>query len=130
MQRRNFLQQSFTLGAGMLATSSIACANTNADDAQPFKMNYAPHDGMFMNSAGKDFIDQIKFMYYHGFRSIEDNGMMDRPVEMQKQIGEALAKLGMSMGVFVVAFDHWPVKTSLTSGSAEWRDKFLKACRD
>jgi hydroxypyruvate isomerase len=130
MQRRNFLQQSFTVGAGLLATSSIACANTNADDAQPFKMNYAPHDGMFANSAGKDFIDQIKFMYYHGFRSIEDNGMMDRPVEMQKQIGEALTKLGMSMGVFVVAFDHWPVKTSLTSGSAEWRDKFLKACRD
>ena len=93
-------------------------------------MNYAPHDGMFANSAGKDFIDQIKFMHDQGFRSIEDNGMMDRPVEMQKKIGDTLAKLGMNMGVFVVAFDHWPVKTSLTSGSAEWKDKFLKACRE
>ena len=93
-------------------------------------MNYAPHDGMFANSAGKDFIDQIKFMHDQGFRSIEDNGMMDRPVEMQKKIGDTLSKLGMSMGVFVVAFDHWPVKTSLTSGSAEWKDKFLKSCRD
>ncbi len=34
------------------------------------------------------------------------------------------------MGVFVLNFDHWPVKTSLTSGNKEWLDKFLKSCND
>jgi hydroxypyruvate isomerase len=32
--------------------------------------------------------------------------------------------------VFVVNFDHWPVKTSLTSGDKEWREKFWKACKE
>jgi hydroxypyruvate isomerase len=36
----------------------------------------------------------------------------------------------MQMGVFVVNFDHWPVKTSLTSGDKDWRDKFLKSCNE
>jgi len=34
------------------------------------------------------------------------------------------------MGVFVQAFDHWPVSTSLCSGNAEWRNKFLKYTRE
>ena len=57
---------------------------------------------MFKNSAGNDFIDQIKFAHSMGFRAIEDNGMMERPPEMQKKIGDTLAKLGMTMGVFVI----------------------------
>lgn len=83
---------------------------------------------MFAAHAGKEFTDQIQFGYDHGFRSIEDNGMMDRPVAEQEKIGKQLARLGMKMGVFVLNFDHWPVKTSLTSGSKEWRDKFIAAC--
>src|SRR5690606_14122423 len=63
---------------------------------------YAPHQGMFAASAGKNFLDEIQYMYDLGFRSIEDNGMTGRPVEEQKKVGELLAKLGMRMGVFVV----------------------------
>ncbi len=88
------------------------------------------HDGMFKNSGGTDFTDQIKFAYDMGFRSIEDNGFMDRSIDQQKKIGDTLAKLGMRMGVFVVNFDHWPVKTSLCSGSKEWREKFWNACKE
>ena len=33
---------------------------------------------MFKNSAGDNFIDQIKFMADQGFTAIEDNGMMKR----------------------------------------------------
>jgi hydroxypyruvate isomerase len=55
---------------------------------------------------------------------------MDRPVDEQKKIGDALAKLGMSMGVFVINFDHWPVKTSLTSGDKQWREKFWNSCKE
>ena len=54
---------------------------------KPFNLNYAFHDGMFKNHGGNDFIDQIKFAHDMGFRSIEDNGMMGRPVEQQKKIG-------------------------------------------
>jgi hydroxypyruvate isomerase len=85
---------------------------------------------MFENSAGKNFLDQIRFANDHGFRAIEDNGMMDRSAEEQQKIGDLLAKLDMEMGVFVVNFDHWPVKTSLTSGDKEWRGKFLKSCEE
>lgn len=91
-------------------------------------MNYAPHDGMFQHHAGKNFIDQIRFMYDQGFRAIEDNGLLGRPVADQERIGSTLAQLGMTMGVFVVdGGDNW--KTSLASGKAEFTDAFVKTCR-
>ena len=37
-----------------------------------------------------------------GFTAFEDNGMMGRPVELQQQMGDLMAKLGIAMGVFVV----------------------------
>ncbi len=125
------MQHSLLAGAGLItAAASNANDYNNAEDNKPFHLNYAIHDGMFKNSAGDNFIDQIKFAYDMGFRAIEDNGFMDRPVDEQKKIGDQLAKLGMSMGVFVVNFDHWPVKTSLASGDKEWKEKFLNACKE
>src|SRR5690348_13552462 len=115
MRRRKFMQQSVLAGAGLI-TAAVSKANNNEkDDNKSFHLNYAIHDGTFKNSAGNDFADQIKFAYDQGFRAIEDNGFMDRPVDEQKKIGDTLSKLGMSMGVFVINFDHWPVKTSLCS---------------
>jgi hydroxypyruvate isomerase len=128
MKRRNFIQQGITASSALLIPSGLLSeeiskkTNTN----EPFKLNYAFHDGMFKNSAGKDFSDQIRYGYDQGFRAIEDNGMMDRSPEDQEKIGNLLTKLNMSMGVFVHAFDHWPVSTSLCSGNKDWRDKFLK----
>ena len=131
MQRRKFMHQSLLAGAGVLATASAKAVNNEKyEAAKPFKLNYAFHDGMFRNNAGDNFIDQIQYGYDMGFRAIEDNGFMDRPVEEQKKIGDKLAKLGMSMGVFVVNFDHWPLHTSMTSGDKEWRKKFLDACKN
>ncbi len=132
MQRRKFMQQSALAGAGLFAASAIKANNTgnNYNSTQPFNLNYATHDGMFENSAGKNFTGQIQFAYDNGFRAIEDNGFMDRQADEQQKIGDTLAKLGMGMGVFVLNFDHWPVSTSLTSGNKEWRDKFLNACRN
>jgi hydroxypyruvate isomerase len=130
MQRRKFMQQSMFAGASVLTASSIKANTSTKNDAATFHLNYAIHDGMFAERAGKNFLDQIRFAYDNGFRAIEDNGMMDRPVDEQKKIGDLLAKLNMQMGVFVVNFDHWPVKTSLTSGDKDWRDKFLKSCNE
>lgn len=125
------MQQSVLAGAGLITASAVKADDKKyTADKTPFHLNYATHDGMFANSAGKNFEDQIQFAYDNGFRAIEDNGFMDRPIDEQTKIGEKLAKLGMSMGVFVVNFDHWPVSTSLTSGKQEWRDKFLKACKN
>ncbi|WP_315818258.1 hydroxypyruvate isomerase family protein [Paraflavitalea speifideaquila] len=101
---------------------------TNAE--KTFNLDYAFHDGMFKNHGGTDFIEQIKFAHSMGFRSIEDNGMMSRPVEMQKKIGDTLASLGMRMGVFVITSDSWHWKTSLATGKQEWIDKMIKDCKE
>jgi len=133
MQRRNFLQRTVLAGAAPLLgapaeiNEKIISARELSD--KPFNLNYAIHDGLFQNNAGKDFLDQIKYGYEMGFRAIEDNGMMDRPAEQQEKIGSTLVNLGMSMGVFVHGFDHWPVSTSLCSGDKTWRDKFLQFSR-
>jgi hydroxypyruvate isomerase len=127
MQRRHFLSNTL-LGSGALLFTDSLFANERSRTANPFKMNYAIHDGMFKNHGGNDFTDQIKFAYDAGFRSIEDNGMMGRTEAEQKKIGDTLEKLGMTMGVFVVGFDGWPPQTTLASGKQEWREKFLKAC--
>ncbi|MDB5209417.1 MAG: xylose isomerase [Sediminibacterium sp.] len=133
MQRRKFMQQGLLAG-GSLLTMSAAMGNdkniTGAEDSKPFRCNYGIHDGMFKNHAGNDFVDQIKFAYSMGFRAIEDNGMMKRPVDQQKRIGDTLAQLGMAMGVFVNVFDDWPLSTSMTAGKKEWKDKFLQYCKD
>ena len=107
MQRRNFLQKGILAGASTLVGSAaFAIGNKNEKGNGPlaektFNLNYGPHDGMFKNSGGNDFIDQIKYMYDQGFRSIEDNGMTGRSAEQQAKIGQTLSRLGMTMGVFV-----------------------------
>ena len=130
MQRRSFLKNTITTGAGSLLTSSIFARSVASPKEQPFKLNYAIHDGMFKNTVGPEFTDQMKYAYDMGFRAIEDNGYMDRPVEQQEKIGKALLSLGMKMGVFVLNFDHWPVHTSLTTTNKEWMDKFIKSCHE
>jgi hydroxypyruvate isomerase len=132
MQRRHFMQQSLLAGGTLL--TGPAFANEKNKDAstlaeKPFQLNYAFHDGMFKNHGGDDFIDQIKFAYDMGFRGIEDNGMMGRTPEQQKKIGDTLAKLGMTMGVFVITSDNWHWKTTLTTGKQEWVDKMIKDCK-
>jgi hydroxypyruvate isomerase len=129
MKRRNFIQAGLTAAASAWAISpTIAKEREHALAGKPFKMNYAPHDGMFKNHGGTDFVDQIKFMADQGFRGIEDNGLLGRPVAEQERIGKTLAQLGMTMGVFVIdGGDNW--KTSLATGKQEFKDVFLKACK-
>jgi hydroxypyruvate isomerase len=97
MNRRTF---STVMAAG---TAGIA-QSIRAQTSTPFNLNYAPGFRHFRNSAGKDLIDQIKFMHNAGFRSIEDNGLMNRDPALQQRIGDELARLDMTMGVFVLGF--------------------------
>lgn len=128
MKRRNFLRNSLMTAASAMTLSPVLASHTSFLAERPFKADFAPHDGMFKNHAGPDFIDQIKFMHEMGFRSIEDNGMLKRPREQQNMISETLNKLGMRMGVFVVdAGDNW--KVSYTTGKPEFLDKFIETCK-
>lgn len=119
-----------TLVSGTAWASSPDSAGLATTAEKPFNLSYAIHDGMFRNSGGADFLDQIRFAYDMGFRAIEDNGMMERSPEQQKKIGDLLAKLGMRMGVFVITSDSWHWKTSLATGKKEFIDRMEKDCRE
>ena len=132
MKRRDFIRRTlatatstFVLGHAVAQPTS----KSNVPAGATFKLNYAPHDGMFKNHGGENFVDQIKFMADQGFRGIEDNGLLKRSVADQEKIGKTLADLGMTMGVFVVdGGDNW--KTSLTTGKQEFKDTFIKTCKE
>jgi hydroxypyruvate isomerase len=126
MNRRHFAG---LLGAGFLTTGLSQMTQAQSNAQAPFGLKYAPHFGMFQQNAGKDEIDQLKFMYDMGFRALEDNEMMGRPIETQVKIGETLARLGMDMGVFVIKFDGFFDKSHMTTGDKAWTDLFLKACQ-
>ena len=131
MKRRDFITKTLATAG---STFVIGNAGAQPEDAKnslaqvPFKLNYAPHDGMFKNHAGENFVDQIKYMADQGFRAIEDNGMLERSVADQEKIGRTLADLNMTMGVFVIeGGDNW--KTSLTTGKQDFKDNFVKTCK-
>lgn len=130
MNRRNFVRNGLLAGAAVSTTSKVFGTDPKNPDQKDktFNLDYAFHDGMFKNHGGNDFIDQIKFAYDKGFRSIEDNGMTGRSVEQQTKIGETLAKLGMKMGVFVVP-KGGNSANSLAAGKKEYIDIFLQGCR-
>jgi len=131
MNRREFLTKTVAAATTLSAASRTgAFAQTLAPvKKHAFKLKYAPHIGMFENSAGKDPLDQIRFMADAGFLGLEDNGMMKRPAGLQQQMGDLLAKRGMTMGVFVIdGGDNW--KVSLATGKPEFLDVFMKACRE
>ena len=130
MERRNFLKQNLMASGALLSTSAFANTRMSPLEEATFKLNYGFHDGMFRSHAGNDFIEQIKFAHSMGFRSIEDNGMMGRTPAMQEKIGNTLASLGMTMGVFVISFDNWPLSVSMTSGNKDWRKKFVDYCTE
>lgn len=137
MLRRKFMQQSVLAGASVFAAAApVSAASTGTDSPmdkpfseKPFNMDYAIHDGMFANHAGKDFIEQIKFAHQAGFRSIEDNGMRGRDTAQQSKIGETLARLGMRMGVFVGHNIDWN-KPTITGKDKAKHEQFLKEIKE
>lgn len=129
MNRRDFLATGATVVVGASAMEGLATPIASAP-AHKFKLNYAPHFGMFKNHAGEDLIDQLKFMADQGFTALEDNGAPDRPVEVQEKIGKALADLKMTMGVFVATKDFNNPTFALTTWKPELREPILKDMRN
>ena len=123
MLRRTFIHKfSFALSIGALFPFNVLSKNN-------FKLNYAPHLGMFKNNVGDDPIDQINYMADLGFRAFEDNGMKSRPIALQEKISKTLVKRGMKMGVFVAHKIYWD-KPNLSSGDDDYRNDFLNDIRN
>ncbi|MDF1659439.1 MAG: TIM barrel protein [Verrucomicrobiales bacterium] len=93
MERRHFISAVTAGSADLLA------GNAFAESSPTFTLNYAPHFGMFKESAPGGLLDELRFAHDHGFRAWEDNGMGARPLEDQKAIGDLMGKLGITMGV-------------------------------
>lgn len=138
MQRREFLVQGGALSAGALAAgtavlgTAIAAAQpadrAPAKSTEKFKLKYAPHFGMFDDSAGQDPIDELKFAADHGFTAWEDNGMKSKTPELQEKIGKTMSDLGMTMGIFVC---HGDFGSKAFAGRDQApRDKALQDIRD
>jgi hydroxypyruvate isomerase len=141
MRRREFITSGAAAAAG-IASAGVAAAGLDwANEAlafegsaarpvgagvaqQPFRVDYAPHFGMFRQSAGEDLLDQLRFMADQGFRSFEDNNMRTREIDLQNAIGRELERLDMRMGVLVAHTIGWS-EPNLTSGDPEQRQRFL-----
>src|SRR5690606_32748186 len=133
MNRRKFVKNNIlataSMGVGGLMMTPLSAGLGNPKTAEPFQLDYAPHLGMFKNSAGEDPLDQLNFMADQGFRAFEDNGMKGRSVELQEKIANVMAKRGLRMGVFVAHEISWS-KPNLTNGDPELREKFLREIKE
>ncbi len=135
MKRRDFLLNTAIAAgsASMLGTQTLKAAIKESEfpneRKEAFNLLYAPHFGMFRQSAGEDLTDQIKFMHEQGFRAMEDNGMKNKSLEDQKRIASTLEKLDMKMGVFVAHKIYWK-EPNLASGDKEKRAEFLSQIKE
>jgi len=130
MKRRDFVKSGMAFSTTALASSAglASSLSTQSNKAYDFKLKYAPHFGMFKNSAGEDPIDQLRFMADQGFTALEDNGMMRRDVALQNKIGQTLEELNMTMGVFVID-KGGNMQNTLAAGKKENVDIFLDGCK-
>jgi hydroxypyruvate isomerase len=125
--RRRFVRSLGAFGAAALLAPARAGGQGGAPAKRTFRLNYAPHFGMFRQHAGEDLVGQLEFMAAEGFTALEDNGMRGRPVAEQERIAGALSRLGMRMGVFVAHTIDWDAPTLTTEAH---RDGFLKELRE
>ncbi|MEC9047178.1 MAG: TIM barrel protein [Planctomycetota bacterium] len=129
MDRRNFLLS----GAGAAAFASAGTAQSappaalRAQHEAPrrgaFQLLYAPHFGMFKNHA-KDLEDQLQFAADQGFRAWEDNGMGRKDEATQRRLAAKMAKLEITMGVFVAHGDF--SQPTFASGRKDHQERVLK----
>ena len=122
MDRRSFIAASAAAGVslGTIINPSTSQA-AEKPSRKPFNLKYAPHFGMFGHHAGKDPIDQLRFAADVGFSAWEDNGMMQKPVDLQEKIAETMLDLKMTMGVFV-AYAGFGKTDMVTKTSKEYQD--------
>ena len=112
------------VGMGYPSMNAMGLLDQNTEIMNTFKLNYAPHLGMFKHHAGEDPIDQLNFMADMGFRAFEDNGMKNRSVDLQEKMAATMQKRGHTMGVFVAHKIYWK-EPNLASGDPSHQKEFL-----
>jgi len=128
LKRRKFINNLSITSVGIFSANSLIAYNYNLQKNK-FKLKYAPHIGMFANSAGKDPIDQLSFMADQGFMAFEDNGMKGRSISTQSQMSAIMEKRNIEMGVFVAHDIYW-TKPNLASGDIDLRNEFLRHIKE
>ncbi|MBM4024917.1 MAG: TIM barrel protein [Planctomycetes bacterium] len=123
MSRRSLLSSAAVAAAAVTAPSVTRAA----ESAKKFKLKYAPSFGQFQEHAGKDPLDQLKFMADEGFSAMFDNGLMGKPPEQQEKIGAETARLGLTIGPFVMYAEF--SKPTLVMPDAEFRDMIVSRTR-
>jgi hydroxypyruvate isomerase len=103
---KNITRRNFMASAAAAVTAPTLASNSKAAGSSgKFKLKYAPSFGMFRQHAGKDEIDQLKFMADQGFSAMFDNGMMGKPKDLQEKIAKETQRLDMTIGPFVLYAD-------------------------
>ncbi|MDR1224279.1 MAG: TIM barrel protein [Tannerella sp.] len=104
MKRRSFIQKAAggiaLAGLGETAAAMESAVRTAVSNQAKFTMKYAPTLGMFNHHAGKDPIDNLKFIAGQGFRAAYDLGLIGRPPAEQEKIAGEARKLGLELGQF------------------------------
>jgi hydroxypyruvate isomerase len=127
VNRRDFITRSGLAAAGFAAAPTMAAsqAGTTAQKkAGRFRLKYAPGIGQFKNLGGADLSGQLQFIADQGFTAVFDNGIMGRPVADQELIVRECARLGLTLGPFVLYAD-FAVK-SFVRRDAETRTMLLQ----
>ncbi|MEZ5277283.1 MAG: TIM barrel protein [Opitutaceae bacterium] len=128
MNRRSFVQKSLAAGTLAAVGTQVLKSEDLLKPSGQFRLKYAPHFGMFENHAGKDLVDQVRFMADQGFSAMEDNDMWKREVADQEKVARELDRLGMTMGVFVAYADF--KNPTFTAGKTEDKEMVLGRIRD
>ena len=124
MLRRGFLNN-ISLGASGLLIPQLDYSFSNySNSSNSFNLKYAPHFGMFKNTAGDNLIDQLNYIADQGFTAFEDNNLKKRSIKIQNEISKTMDKRGLEMGVFVAHTIHWK-EPNLASGDKNKRKEFL-----
>ena len=129
MLRRHFLNN-FSLGTSSLMIPNLAKEFISPNQSSyKFNLKYAPHFGMFKNSAGDNLIDQLNYIADQGFTAFEDNNLKKRTIDTQNKMSKTMQKRGIEMGVFVAHTIHWK-EPNLASGDISKRKQFLKEIKE
>ena len=129
MLRRHFLNN-FSLGTSSLMIPNLAKEFISPNQSSyKFNLKYAPHFGMFKDSAGDNLIDQLNYIADQGFTAFEDNNLKKRTIETQNKMSKTMQKRSIEMGVFVAHTIHWK-EPNLASGDNNKREQFLKEIKE
>lgn len=132
MERRNFIKKAacgiaFTgVSRNVFSTISESSRPITSNKAK-FTMKYAPTLEMFNAHAGKDPIDNLKFIADQGFRAAYDLGLVGRPPAEQEKIANEAQRLGLELGQFSLKTAGGVHFVLNDSSSREWMKKKMEA---